>query len=164
MERGQDAPEIIVIGAGLGGLTAAALLATAGHRVRVLERAREPGGHARSQQQDGYVFNLGAHALYRNGPAMQLLAQLGVVPSGRRVTGAGVFVTRAEELHALPYNATSMWTSRLLDARGKLQLGRALLGLGERNARRMRARTCGSGWIRQRLSPTCACCSRPWCA
>jgi phytoene dehydrogenase-like protein len=39
--------DIIVIGAGIGGLTAAALLARAGYRVLVLEGHIEPGGCGR---------------------------------------------------------------------------------------------------------------------
>ena len=66
----RESGEIIVIGAGLGGLSAAALLARAGYAVRVLEAATQPGGRARSRVQDGYVLNLGAHALYRAGAAI----------------------------------------------------------------------------------------------
>ena len=41
-----DVYDAIVIGSGLGGLTAAALYARAGHRVLVLERNGEFGGAA----------------------------------------------------------------------------------------------------------------------
>jgi C-3',4' desaturase CrtD len=57
--------DIIVIGAGIGGLTAAALLARAGRRVLVLEGHIEPGGCASSFERkrpngDRYVFDVGA--------------------------------------------------------------------------------------------------------
>ncbi len=38
--------EVVVVGAGLGGLTAALRLAGAGRRVTVLEREATPGGRA----------------------------------------------------------------------------------------------------------------------
>ena len=41
-------PDVIVIGAGLSGLSAACLLADMGHEVLVLERSKEPGGRART--------------------------------------------------------------------------------------------------------------------
>ncbi|HET8938851.1 MAG TPA: FAD-dependent oxidoreductase [Polyangiales bacterium] len=49
MDHARKPQEIIVIGAGLGGLASAALLARAGARVRVLESADQPGGRARSR-------------------------------------------------------------------------------------------------------------------
>ncbi|HEU5101017.1 MAG TPA: FAD-dependent oxidoreductase [Roseiflexaceae bacterium] len=57
--------DIIVIGAGIGGLTTAALLARAGYRVLVLEGHIEPGGCASSYERkrpngDRYVFDVGA--------------------------------------------------------------------------------------------------------
>ncbi len=45
--RPQRAPRVLVIGAGVGGLSAAALLAHAGLDVQVLERADAPGGKMR---------------------------------------------------------------------------------------------------------------------
>lgn len=57
--------DVIVIGAGIGGLTAAALLAHSGQRVLLLEGHLEPGGCAssfRRKRPDGsaYVFDVGA--------------------------------------------------------------------------------------------------------
>ena len=37
---------IVIIGAGYGGLTAAALLAKEGHKVTVIEKNEQPGGKA----------------------------------------------------------------------------------------------------------------------
>lgn len=51
---------IVVIGAGLGGLTAAALLLNAGHRVTVLEAHIYPGGSAGTFYHQGYRFDAGA--------------------------------------------------------------------------------------------------------
>lgn len=54
------ADRIIVIGAGIGGLTAAALLAQAGCKVTVLEAQTYPGGSAGTFTNNGYRFEAGA--------------------------------------------------------------------------------------------------------
>ena len=51
---------IVVIGAGVGGLTAAALLVKAGYTVTVLEAAAYPGGCAGTFYHKGFLFDAGA--------------------------------------------------------------------------------------------------------
>jgi phytoene desaturase len=51
--------QVIVIGAGFAGLSAAALMAKAGHKVTILEKNNQPGGRARVWEQDGFRFDMG---------------------------------------------------------------------------------------------------------
>ena len=55
--------DVIVIGAGTGGLTAAVYLAAAGRRVLVVERNDVPGGCGTVFHRDGYAFDVGLHYL-----------------------------------------------------------------------------------------------------
>lgn len=54
-----SARQIIVIGAGFSGLSAAATLAAAGHKVTVLEKNSIAGGRARKFSEKGFTFDMG---------------------------------------------------------------------------------------------------------
>jgi len=60
MTASSGSAKIVVIGAGIGGLTAAALLAQAGYEVTVLEAQTYPGGSAGTFFHKGYRFEAGA--------------------------------------------------------------------------------------------------------
>jgi C-3',4' desaturase CrtD len=60
MQRSPSSQSIIVVGAGIGGLTAAALLAHRGYRVTVYDQAIVPGGCASTFQRMGFTFDVGA--------------------------------------------------------------------------------------------------------
>jgi hypothetical protein len=74
--------EFTVIGGGLAGLIGAIALAEKGARVRLLERSAHLGGRAATQHHKGFALNMGAHALYRNGPLFQVLKRWAIPFSG----------------------------------------------------------------------------------
>src|SRR3712207_814925 len=55
-----ESRRVVVIGAGIGGLTAGALLARRGHQVLVLDQAFVPGGCASTFKRRGFTFDVGA--------------------------------------------------------------------------------------------------------
>jgi prolycopene isomerase len=56
-----DAYDVIVVGAGIGGLSAAALLSKEGRRVLVLEQADAAGGYAHAFRRGPYTFDPAVH-------------------------------------------------------------------------------------------------------
>jgi len=51
--------QVVVIGAGMGGLSVAARLQALGHQVKVIERSSQYGGKLARYERDGFVFDLG---------------------------------------------------------------------------------------------------------
>jgi C-3',4' desaturase CrtD len=56
----KKASRVIVVGAGIGGLTAGALLAHRGYSVLILDQALVPGGCASTFKRKGFTFDVGA--------------------------------------------------------------------------------------------------------
>jgi len=57
---GNSKSRVVVIGAGIGGLTAGALLAHQGYQVSVFDQALVPGGCASTFKRKGFTFDVGA--------------------------------------------------------------------------------------------------------
>ena len=68
---------VVVVGAGLGGLSAALGLAAAGREVTVVEREPVPGGRAGLLAVDGYSFDTGPTVLTMPELIAETLAQVG---------------------------------------------------------------------------------------
>ncbi len=138
--------DVIVVGGGLAGLTAANLLVDSGLSVVLLEAVPSLGGRASTDERDGHLLNRGGHAIYEDGPGLQVLTSLGIDPRGGNVRANGACGIRLGRSHILPVGPVSLMRTRLLTLSGRVELGRLLGGLGRLDPHSLAAAT-ADGWI-----------------
>ncbi len=126
MDKTQRSSDVVIIGGGLGGLTCAAYLARAGWTVTLYEKSEELGGRARTQTHGSFHFNIGPHAVYRNGFTAQALRDVGVPLQGGMPSGSGGYAIRDGRKHGLPGGLVSLLSTSLLGLSAKLETGKLL--------------------------------------
>ncbi len=112
---------VVIVGGGIAGLAASIYLARGGRTVTVFEKRRYLGGRAVTTLRHGYRFNVGAHALYRTGPAMRVYRELGIPTRGGLAKGKGVALLGGEE-YRMPATFLSGLITGLLSPGAKLEL------------------------------------------
>ncbi|MBV8968377.1 MAG: FAD-dependent oxidoreductase, partial [Verrucomicrobia bacterium] len=118
-----------VVGGGIAGLTAAALLARGGKSVVLYERSSHLGGKAASVVSNGFVFNQGPHALYRGGAGIEVLRELGVGFKGQVPKGKGMWILVRGKLYPQPDGVVSLLASGAFTISAKLEIGAFLAKL-----------------------------------
>lgn len=123
--------DILTIGAGISGLTAAWKLHQAGRDVRVIELDRNTGGYMQSEFRDGYLLEKGPfNVIVRDEAFESLLDDLADdvnVVSASKSAGRRRFVLRHDHLLDVPSNPLTLMTSPLLSFAARLRLLRGLL-------------------------------------
>ncbi|MFF0488785.1 phytoene desaturase family protein [Nocardia sp. NPDC004068] len=84
MQANDEHYDVLVVGAGIGGVCAATLLAQQGYRVLLTERLDRLGGRASTENIDGFLVNTGA-AAFEFGGALERVCETVGVPYGVRV-------------------------------------------------------------------------------
>lgn len=91
--------DVLVVGAGMGGVCAAARLAHAGKSVLLVERGERVGGRASSFEKDGFVINTGAIAIENGGMMEETFKEVGATLDLRYPEPANVFRVKGKTIN-----------------------------------------------------------------
>lgn len=117
--------DVIVVGAGISGLTVAFHLARRGLRPLVLEANDRVGGAIQTLHRDGWTFEQGPNTVLSSRPAVgALIEEAGLARETLRAapTGKRRYLWKGERLQPLPGGPGSFLTTSLFTLRGKLRL------------------------------------------
>lgn len=116
---------VVVVGAGISGLTVAYRLQQRGHSVSVFEAASRPGGAIWTTNQEGWLLDHGPNSLLVNRQGvLNLFEDLGLADSMIEANPQAKrrYIVRGGKLHALPSSPLSFLRTPLFTLRDKLRL------------------------------------------
>jgi oxygen-dependent protoporphyrinogen oxidase len=117
--------KIVVLGAGISGLTTAYLLKQKGHDVTLFEKKSEVGGFIETSYENGFLFDRGPYGALETTPLIsKLVAELNLQDQLVYASKAANkrYILRHSTLHALPLSPAAFLKTRLFSPKAKLRL------------------------------------------
>lgn len=117
--------DVVIVGGGISGLSAAHWLVKAGFRVKVLEKEAQPGGTMKTRSEEGFLSELGPNSALETTPHIETLVSdlrlngdfLYADPSSKNR-----FILRNGKLRPLPLSPLAFLMTDLFSFRAKLRL------------------------------------------
>ncbi|UQZ36785.1 NAD(P)/FAD-dependent oxidoreductase [Paenibacillus sp. PK3_47] len=131
--------DVIIVGAGIAGLTSSIFLAQGGLSVLLLDKGSQPGGRAASTGMASASVNLGAHALFKSGLA--ILQEAGAVPAGSVPGPPDTFVFKGEDGGSIAFPLSRLLLGSFLKWHEKTELIRFYSRLRRTDTSRLQAVT-----------------------
>jgi oxygen-dependent protoporphyrinogen oxidase len=116
---------VLVVGAGISGLTTAYQLARRGVEVEVIDAAPRPGGVIGSERREGMLYERGPNSILDTGPFInEMLGNLGILSERveTSVMAAKRFIVRSGRLISLPATPLAFLRTPLFSPGAKLRL------------------------------------------
>ncbi len=119
------AKKIVVIGAGISGLTTAYLLSKKGFDVKIIEKRGSVGGSIESVIENGFLFDRGPNSALETTPVIaQLVQELNLENELLYASKAANkrYILRNNQLHPLPMSPQGLIKTKLFSGKAKLRL------------------------------------------
>ena len=135
--------DVIIIGGGFGGLSIAALLASNGVEVLLLEGREVLGGRARSIKKEGFVVDNGLHSnrFASQGPAAAVLKNVGQSLEFVKEEDSISYIYHRGKLIQRPSSAQEFMPTALLSQQGREEMLKVLVQLLQENPDEWYSRT-----------------------
>ena len=117
--------KIVVIGAGISGLTTAYLLSKKDFDVKILEKKEKVGGSIESVIENGFLFDRGPNSALETTPVIAQLVQELKLESELLYASKLAnkrYILRNNKLHALPMSPPGLIKTKLFSGKAKLRL------------------------------------------
>ena len=151
--------DVVIIGAGISGLTVAYFLRRAGLRVTVLERGARPGGTMQTLEDEGWMVETGPNSALETTPLFGAMFEgLGITAERLYANPAADrrYILRDLRLHPLPMSPGAFVRSSLWSVRGKLRLMKEPFvgrGRGEETVAQFVCRRLGEEFLDYAINP-----------
>ncbi len=122
--------DVAIVGGGIAGLTAALFLGQEGKKVVVLEKSDRYGGRAMTNNKNGVLMNLGAHALFKSGEAMKIFDELGITIKGGEPSIDAQVIWK-NEVYQVPMGLRSLFSKQFLNGLEKIRLAKLMFHLSK---------------------------------
>ena len=117
--------EVVIVGAGITGLTTAYWLKKEGFKVKIIESKNEVGGNIKTVRHKGFVFDTGPNSGLETTPLIsQLVQELNLQDEFIYANKSANkrYILRDNVLHPLPMNPKDFLTTKLFSTKAKIRV------------------------------------------
>ncbi|NPA33287.1 MAG: protoporphyrinogen oxidase [Aquificae bacterium] len=114
--------DVLVVGAGIGGLSVAYELKKRGYDVVLYEKEQRAGGSVESVKREGFLFERGPQTILADEEILSFFKELGLEPLEASPVSKRRFIYKGGKLVELPSSPPRFLLSPLLSIKGKLSI------------------------------------------
>ncbi len=147
--------DVVIIGAGVSGLSTGALLAKQGKRVLVLEKGNAVGGRAYCYEDKGFTLNYGPHGMYtpESGVLAEVMGRLGrPVPVCGYPEATRSYWQHHERFASMGAKPHQLMTSGLFSVGGRMTVAKIMLAIRGAKLDRMSPEVTWRQWVESKTS------------